>query len=325
MPTLTKPTTSRRARLQPRSAGPSQTFRLALPWLLGSLAATMATLIGQVPAWTLLTFALCAGWRLLAARWDKALPSLLLRLAVFLPMAAGLVFTYNGHVDAGSMQAFLVALVSLKILELRSPRDLTVVSLLGFFMTLSAFFYNQSLALFAFVALALFANIVSLIRCHGSTQVRSPWPSLRLGAGIVLQSLPLVVLMFIIFPRIQGSFLLRLSNPNVGLTGMSDHLQPGTFGSLVQSDEPAFRRRSTGARRFRRTSFTGGRSCWKSVIRACRGARPSRDRCLPASSCPTRRPGGSNKSSRSCPTANGGCSRWIIRSRSRPRKAFTRN
>ena len=63
---------------------------------------------------------------------------------------------------------------------------------------------------------------------------------------MVLQSLPLVVLMFIVFPRVQGTFLLRLSNPNVGLTGMSDHLQPGTFGSLVQSDEPAFRAQVNG-------------------------------------------------------------------------------
>lgn len=241
MPTLTQPKTVRRQRTLLKPAPPPRAFRLALPWLLGSLAATMATLVGQVPAWTLLTFALCTAWRLLADRWDKALPSLLLRLAVFLPMALGLVFTYNGHVDAGSMLAFLVALVSLKVLELRSPRDFTVVSLLGFFMTLSAFFYNQSLALFAFVTLALLANVVSLIRCHGAAQGRSPWPSLRLGFGMVLQSLPLVVLMFIIFPRVQGTFLMRLSNPNAGLTGMSDHLQPGAFGSLIQSDELAFR------------------------------------------------------------------------------------
>ncbi len=67
------------------------------------------------------------------------------------------------------------------------------------------------------------------------------WPSARLALGLSVQALPLVVLMFLIFPRVQASFLLRLSNPNVGLTGMSDHLQPGTFGSLVQSDEIAFR------------------------------------------------------------------------------------
>ncbi len=240
MPTLVPPKTTRRARAQPKPATPAQAFRLALPWLLGSLAATMATLIGQVPKWTLLTFALCAGWRLLAERWQKALPSMLVRLAIFLPMAFGIVLAYNGHIDAGSMLAFLVALMSLKILELRSPRDFTVVSLLGFFMTLSAFFYNQSLGLFAFLTVALFANVLSLIRCHSAAAGRSPWPSLRLGFGMVLQSLPLVVLMFIIFPRVQGNFLLRLTNPNVGLTGMSDHLQPGSMGSLVQSDELAF-------------------------------------------------------------------------------------
>ena len=230
----------------PVAPSPSQAFRIALPWLLASLSTAVATLIGQVPFWTLLSFAACVGWRLLTDRWHRALPSLLIRLVVFLPMALGIVFAYGGHIDAGSMLAFLVALISLKILELRSARDFTVVSLLGFFMTLSAFFYNQSLALFAFLSLALFANLIALLRCHGAAEGRSVWPAMRLGLGMVLQTLPLVVLMFIVFPRVQGTFLLRLSNPNVGLTGMSDHLQPGGFESLAQSDELAFHARIEG-------------------------------------------------------------------------------
>ena len=221
-------------------------MRGTLPWLLGSLAATMVTLVGQVPTWTLLTFALCTAWRLLTDRWQRALPSLAIRLAVFLPMALGIVFTYNAHVDAGSMLAFLVALMSLKILELRSPRDVTVVSLLGFFMSLSAFFFNQSFALFAFLAVALLVNVVALVRCHGLGAAQSAWPPVRLALGLTVQAVPLMVLMFIIFPRVQGTFLLRLSNPNAGLMGMSDHLQPGTFGSLVQSDEIAFRAKISG-------------------------------------------------------------------------------
>ncbi len=261
MPTLVQRKTSRGPVRPLKPAAPTQAFRLALPWLLGSIAATMAALFGQVPAWTLLTFALCAAWRLLAERWHKALPSLLMRLVVFLPMALGVIFTYRAHIDAGSMLAFLVALMSLKILELRSARDFTVVSLLGFFMTLSAFFYSQSLALFAFLALALFANVASLIRCHGAVQGVSPWPSVRLGAGMVLQSLPLVVLMFIIFPRVQGTFLLRMTNPNVGLTGMSDRLQPGTFDSLVQSDEPAFRAQISGG-----TSLPQNELYWRALV-----------------------------------------------------------
>ena len=184
MPTLLQAKETRSRRAVPVLPPPSRAFRVALPWLLASLAATMATLVGQVPIWTLLSFAACAGWRLFTDRWHRALPSLLLRLVVFVPMAFGIVFTYSGHIDAGSMLAFLVALMSLKILELRSARDFTVVSLLGFFMTLSAFFYSQSLALFGFLSLALFANLVALLRCHGAAEGRSVWPAVRLGLGI---------------------------------------------------------------------------------------------------------------------------------------------
>ena len=60
------------------------------------------------------------------------------------------------------MLAFLIALISLKILELRSARDFTVVALLSYFMVLSAFFYNQSLALSLYLVVAIAANTVAL-------------------------------------------------------------------------------------------------------------------------------------------------------------------
>ena len=224
---------------------PVAAFRVALPWLLGSLALTMVALVRQVPAWSLVVFGCCAFWRYLIARRGWTLPSMLVRLMVFLPVAACVLLTYGTNPGAAGMLTFLIALLSLKILELRSERDFTVVSLLGYFMVLSGFFYDQSLLLSLYLCGALLANTVALIRCHSGGQ-RQIGPALRLAFGISAQAIPLVVLLFVIFPRLQGNFLHRFGGASTGLTGMSEHLQPGSFSSLAQSDAPAFRAKIGG-------------------------------------------------------------------------------
>lgn len=203
--------------------------------MLGSLALTMVALIGHVPLWTLGIFAGCAAWRLWLERTGGELPSMLGRLAVFVPAALGVYLSYGSSPGAPGMLAFLTALLSLKVLELRSPRDVTIFSLLGYFMTLSAFFYDQSLALNLYLGVALLANTAGLIRCHARST-----GGLRLALGISAQALPLAVLLFVIFPRLEGNFLRRLGGATTGLTGMSEHLEPGSVASLVQSDQPAF-------------------------------------------------------------------------------------
>ena len=244
--TVTKPTTpGRRVRSgkgpRPRPLAPasSSPTRGALPWLLLSLFLTLLPLVGQVPTWTLALFGGCTAWRYWLERSDRSLPPLLLRLLLFVPVALLILRTYGTHPSATGMLAFLIALLSLKVLELRTLRDFTIVAVLGYFMVLSALFYEQSFGLCLYLAGVVLLNSAALIRCHGG--VRSTWPTVRLALSMGLQALPLVVLLFVIFPRVQGTFLRGLGTGNKGQTGMSDHLQPGSFSSLAQSNDLAFR------------------------------------------------------------------------------------
>ena len=223
-----------------RPAAVASGFRAALPWLMGSLAIAMTALIGQVPTWTLFAFGACAVWRLRIERSGGRLPSLALRLALFVPALAMVMIRYGKPTSAAALLACLVPLLALKILELRSHRDFIVVALLGYFMILSAFFYNQTLALSLYLAVAIAANTIALIRCHDGGRRHPARSSLRLALTLMVQAVPLVVLLFVIFPRLQLD-MLRLNRAMTGVTGMSEHLQPGAFASLAQSDEPAFR------------------------------------------------------------------------------------
>ena len=216
-------------------------YNNALPYLLASLVLCATTLFSQVSGWILFMFMGCALWRALLEHSGSELPSMVVRLLIFLPSAAGVAMAYGIQMSAASLMAFLIVLLAMKMLELRTARDFTVVALLGYFMVLSALFYDQSFALCMYLGVAVLLNTVALIRVHLGTEARTLRPALPLACGLLLQATPLVILLFIIFPRVQVSFLHRLTNGKTGMTGMSDHLQPGSVESLVQSTETAFR------------------------------------------------------------------------------------
>ena len=133
---------------------------------------------------------------------------------------------------------FLLVLVSLKLLELDTRRDYIVGALLGYFLVLSGFFFNQSLLLALYTALALVVNTLALTLACGASPVR---PSLRLALALCLQTLPIVTVLFIFFPRIDGQFQFFSGRSRLGHSGMSDRLKPGEVARIAESDDVAFR------------------------------------------------------------------------------------
>ncbi len=242
------------------TAGSSVTpFSRGLPWLLGSLLLVVLPLYDQIPIWTVAVFGGCIGWRYWLERAGRPLPSMPLRLLLSTPVAYLVLRTYGTHPSATGLLAFLVALLSLKILELRTARDFTIVALLGYFMVLSALFYNQSLYLCLYLAAAVLMNSAALLCGHGG--LRGTWPTLRLALGMAVQALPLVLLLFVVFPRVQFSFLHRFGTGQKGQMGMSDQLQPGSVSALVQSNDLAFRARIVSSR-----PLTPGQLYWRGLV-----------------------------------------------------------
>ncbi|HXA47393.1 MAG TPA: DUF3488 and transglutaminase-like domain-containing protein, partial [Burkholderiaceae bacterium] len=63
----------------------------------------------------------------------------------------------------------------------------------------------------------------------------------RLGALIFGLSIPLTLVLFILFPRIEGPLWGLPNDANAGKTGLSPTMSPGSISDLAQSDEIAFR------------------------------------------------------------------------------------
>jgi transglutaminase-like putative cysteine protease len=89
--------------------------------------------------------------------------------------------------------------------------------------------------------LCVWLIIAAMIGIHYATPPRGIGHQLRTAGALLAQSVPLMLVLFILFPRVQGPLWGMPSDPNRSTTGLSDTMAPGSITSLSLSDEVAFR------------------------------------------------------------------------------------
>src|SRR5262249_5855480 len=143
--------------------------------------------------------------------------------------------TLNG-LAAGT--TLLALMAGLKLLETRTARDQLVMVASGLFLLLAACLHRQDLA-----RLPLYAAQV-WVCCAALAVVATPGTpallALPMSARALLLALPLAVLLFVFFPRLQGAFW-AVPRGEQAVTGLSDTMSPGAIGHLATSYDPAFR------------------------------------------------------------------------------------
>ncbi len=145
----------------------------------------------------------------------------------------------RGAIDLTTSTGLFVAGLGLKLMELKGERDLHFVVLLGWFVALTQFLYDQSLwmGLYAFAAVILLTGV--LVQFNSVRQLS--WrPLARTVLGLLLPALPMTVLLFLLFPRPYGGFI-RLPFDSRSKTGLAEILEPGAVARLAVSREVAFR------------------------------------------------------------------------------------
>jgi hypothetical protein len=135
----------------------------------------------------------------------------------------------------------LLILLSLKLLETNTVRDFQVLVLLGWFLCLCGLFFSQDLTTWIYLSGVGALLAASLIRFHSAPSCGGLFRSLGVALKMVVQALPIVLLLFLFFPRTQGGFRLQFNRSLNAVTGMSDQLSPGSFARLTQNENIAFR------------------------------------------------------------------------------------
>ena len=207
------------------------------------LALVLATvpLLDRVAPWAVAVFAAAILLRLLVNRQRLRLPSVPVKLALLAIGLGGVAISYGGFIGIEPGLGVLLILLSLKLLETNTVRDFQVLVLLGWFLCLCGLFFSQELSRWLYLGAVGLLLAASLIRFHLGTSGGGFARPLGLVAKLVAQALPIVVLLFLLFPRNRGDFRFQFSRSVLGVTGMSDQLSPGSFASLTRNENRAFR------------------------------------------------------------------------------------
>ncbi len=210
-------------------------------FLLGVIAWTVLPHLPHLPAWCLLLTAAVLLWRGRLALANAALPGRWVLVGVLLAAGALTWWTHGTLLGKEAGVTMAVVLMALKTLELRARRDAFVVFFLGFFLILTNFLYSQSLLVALAMVGAVWGLLTALVLAHMPVGQPGLAQAGRLAARTALLGTPIMVLLFVLFPRIGPLWGLPLDA--MSATGLSDTLRMGSVAEIAMDDSVAFRLR----------------------------------------------------------------------------------
>lgn len=210
-------------------------------FLMGSIALSALTHIEHLPAWVFASFAVLFIWRLglvLSGRW---LPRQSIRLVAAFAAALAVFAEYKTLVGRDAGVALLVLFLGLKLMEMQAKRDLFVVIFLCMFLLLLSFLYSQSIFSAVLVGIALLTLITTLLSMQFGYHEAPMAKRFILSGTLLLKSMPIALILFFLFPRIDQPLWKMPGESSGAKTGLSDSMAPGTISNLNESEEVAFR------------------------------------------------------------------------------------
>ena len=208
-------------------------------WLLAGLALVAAPHSPRLPWWLNLIALILIAWRVYLGLSERALPKKWLLALFVVGGLFGVYFTYRTIFGRDSGVALLVLFLSLKLLELNNERDAMVLVLLTYFLALTNFFYSQTLPTAGLMLVSVLVNTASLV--HFAAPGRALRANLKTAGVLLAQAAPVMLILFFLFPRVQGPLWGLPQDAYSGVTGLSDSMSPGLISRLSQSDAIAFR------------------------------------------------------------------------------------
>ncbi|MBI3903993.1 MAG: DUF3488 domain-containing transglutaminase family protein [Nitrosomonadales bacterium] len=192
----------------------------------------------HLPSWVSVESAALLGWCAYLTRNKLALPARWLLGALMLGDVIGILASFHTLFGRDASTTLLILLTAFKQLEVRNLRDATMTIYLACFIIVTNFFYTQTIAAALYMLATLLLIVTVWLHLHGDTLPLKA--RLRLAAIMLMQAVPLMLVLFILFPRVQGP-LWGLPQDAYGSSGLSDTMSPGSLSKLSLSDAVAFR------------------------------------------------------------------------------------
>lgn len=136
--------------------------------------------------------------------------------------------------------ALLISGFSLKLLEVVTRRDVYVILFLAYFVALTEFLFDQGFFVAAFVFFTVLLVTTALVALHQRGYDKMDMISFRKTAILFLQAVPLMVVLFVVFPRFEPLWKVPMPS-HQATSGVGDSMSPGDISDLAQSGALAFR------------------------------------------------------------------------------------
>src|SRR6185312_8788564 len=122
------------------------------------------------------------------------------------------------------------------------------------------FLYSQSIPTALGMAAAVAVSVAALVTCAAPR--RAPRANLRTAWLLLAQAVPAALVLFLLFPRVQGPLWGLPQDAFSAITGLSDSMSPGSLSQLTLSDAIAFRVDFRGPLPPRRALYWRGPVLW---------------------------------------------------------------
>ena len=223
-----------------------QVPRTSLAWILCSLVAVILPHVQRMPVWLVVVCALCVLGRVLIYQGRMSYPGPWIKTAVVLVILWIMLAQFGRNIFATeSTVAILIVAISLKLLEMHRKRDVLLVIYLCYFTVIAEFIWSQSIPVATYMLFCVLLISSALMSLTQTQEYQNPLRTIRLSGLILLQSVPLMLALFILFPRISPLWSVPLQSSSAR-TGLSESMSPGDIGDLIASDELAFRVKFAG-------------------------------------------------------------------------------
>lgn len=227
--------------------------RIQMSALMGVLLLLLAPHAERLPYWLSAVLVGLFAWRLWLLYGLRRLPPRWIVIPLTLLLVGGVFAEYRTLLGKAGGVALLAALIAMKLMETRARRDALLLVYLGYFLVITNFLFSQTMSMAAYLFAATAATTALLVGWHslpaasGGMSWQAMRMQLRFAVVLLLQAIPLMALLFVFFPRIEGPLWRMPQDRGAARSGLADSMSPGSFSNLSQNDEVAFRVSFNGA------------------------------------------------------------------------------
>ncbi|MDX1570087.1 MAG: DUF3488 and transglutaminase-like domain-containing protein [Xanthomonadales bacterium] len=223
--------------------------RVTLIWLIAGLALVIVPHIVRLPAWYSVLFALAALERLSHEYIRRPPVPGWIRVVLTLVAVGAVALTYGTILGRQAGVALLCVMIAMKLIETYRRRDVYLLIALGYFVAITQFLFSQAIYLVVYIFASVFFITGTLIvsevqpsRVRGRRAALGGILSILRNVGLILlQAVPLMVAMFVFFPRLSSPLWGMPEDALDAKTGISGEMAPGEVLGLFIDDTPAFR------------------------------------------------------------------------------------